>query len=71
MEWAGSGDDGHATRQSFPTGDYRAWAFDDLSNVPYAEDDWMTQNAGPGEKVTVTKAGTANVTLKQMVVPPQ
>ena len=34
--------------------------------VPYAEDDWMAQNAGSGEKVTVTSGGAANVTLKRI-----
>jgi len=63
-----SGDDGHAVQKTFPVGEYKAWAFDDL-NVPYAEDEWMTQNAGPGEKVIVTSGGAANVTLKRIAVP--
>lgn len=62
------GDDGHATNPGMPTGEYRAWAFDNL-NVPYAEDDWMAQNAGSGEKVTITTGGNAIVTLKRIAAP--
>lgn len=64
-----SGDDGHATNATMPTGEYRAWAFDNLSTVPYGEEDWMSQNAGSGEKVTVTSAGSTSVTLKRIMAP--
>ena len=64
-----AGDDGHATNPSMPAGEYRAWAFDNLNTVPYAEDDWMSHNAGPGEKVTVMAAGNASVTLKRIAAP--
>jgi len=61
--------DGHATKHGVPAGEYKAWAFDDISNVPWAEDDWMTQNAGPAQKVTVTLGNTASVTLTRIVAP--
>ena len=64
-----SGDDGHATNTTMPVGDYRAWAFDNLNTVPYGEEDWMSQNAGAGEKVTVTSAGSTSVTLKRIAAP--
>jgi len=54
-----SGDDGHAKGGNIPPGDYRAWAFEDIDSVPYAEPDWMARNAGAGEKVTVTSGGAA------------
>jgi hypothetical protein len=60
-----SGDDGHAKEENIPPGEYRAWAFDDIDSVPYAEPDWMARNAGAGEKVTVTTGGTANISLKK------
>ena len=59
----------HATNATMPTGEYRAWAFDNLSTVPYGEEDWMSQNAGSGEKVTVTSAGSTSVTLKRITAP--
>jgi hypothetical protein len=63
------GDDGHAKQQNFPTGEYRVWAFDNPLTVPYAEEQWMSQNAGPAEKVTVTSAGTATATVKRIIAP--
>jgi hypothetical protein len=64
-----AGEDGNATRQGIPSGEYKAWAFDDITNVPWAEDDWMTQHAGAAQQVTITNAGTTNVTLKRMAAP--
>jgi hypothetical protein len=64
-----SGDDGHAVQKNIPTGEYLAWAFDNLAAVPYAEGEWMNQNAGSGEKVSVTSAGNATLTLKRMTAP--
>jgi hypothetical protein len=66
-----SGDDGHATNQTIPVGEYRVWAFDDLSAVPFNEEDWMNQNAGPGERITVASGGSANVTVKRITAPAQ
>jgi len=63
-----SGNDGHAKDENIPPGEYRAWAFGDIDSVPYAEPDWMARNAGPGEKVTVTVGGTANIALKKTTV---
>ena len=51
-----AGDDGHATRKNVPAGEYKAWAFDNINTVPYADDQWMTQNAGPGERVIIASA---------------
>jgi len=64
-----SGDDGHATQKNLPTGDYRAWAFDNFNTVPYAEENWMNQNAGSGEKVTITSGGNATLTLRRLTAP--
>jgi hypothetical protein len=64
-----SGDDGHAIQKNVPTGEYRAWAFDNLATVPYAEEDWMNQNAGPGEKVTITSGGATTLTVKRQPAP--
>ncbi len=64
-----SGDDGHVSAKNVPTGEYRAWAFDNINAVPYAEEDWMTRNAGAAEVVNVTSGGSAAVTLKMNIAP--
>jgi len=60
---------GYVEKQGVPPGAYKVWAFDDITNVPWADDEWMAQNAGPGEKVTVTLGETANVTVKITAAP--
>jgi hypothetical protein len=65
-----AGDDGVVSMQNVPSGEYSAWAFDDLSQVPWNEDDWMAQHAGAPVRVTVSKsAGAAAVTLKRIAAP--
>lgn len=64
-----AGDDGKATRDGLPAGQYRAWAFDDIRNVPYNEDEWMAQHAGPSQSVTISASGAANITLKRIAAP--
>ena len=67
-----AGDDGVATILSVPSGDYSAWAFDNLSQVPWNEDDWMAQHAGSPVHVTISKtAAAAPVTLKRITAPAQ
>jgi hypothetical protein len=60
-----TGPDGHAIKHGVPPGEYRVWAFEDIENVPWAEEAWMSQNAGAGEKVSVTLGSVANVTAKR------
>jgi hypothetical protein len=64
-----AGDDGKASRDGLPTGQYRAWAFDDTRNVPYNEDEWMTQHAGPATSVSISASGSVNVTVKRVTAP--
>jgi hypothetical protein len=65
-----AGDDGVATIPSVPSGEYSAWAFDNISQVPWNEDDWMAQHAGSPVHVTVSKtAAAAPVTLKRITAP--
>jgi hypothetical protein len=65
-----AGDDGVATIESVPSGEYSAWAFDNISQVPWNEDDWMAQHAGSPVHVTISKtAGAAPVTLKRTTAP--
>ena len=67
-----AGDDGVATIQSVPSGEYSAWAFDNISQVPWNENDWMTQHAGSPVHVTISKtAAAAPVTLKRITAPAQ
>ena len=67
-----AGDDGVVTIQSVPGGEYSAWAFDNISQVPWNEDDWMARNAGSPVHVTISKtAAAAPVTLKRIAAPAQ
>jgi len=67
-----AGDDGVATIQGVPSGEYSAWAFDNISQVPWNEDDWMAQHAGSPVHVTISRtAAAAPVTLKRMTAPAQ
>lgn len=66
-----AGDDGVATLQNVPSGDYSAWAFDNLSDVPWNEDDWMAQHAGAPVHVSISKTSSAPVTLKRITAPAQ
>jgi hypothetical protein len=62
-----AGDDGAVSIQNVPSGEYSVWAFDDISQVPWNEDAWMTQHAGAPVHVTISKsAGAAAVTLKRI-----
>ncbi len=67
-----AGDDGVATMQNIPSGEYSAWAFDNISQVPWNEADWMNQHAGSPVRVTISKtAAAAPVTLKRITAPAQ
>jgi hypothetical protein len=60
---------GYVEKQGVPPGEYKVWAFDDLSTVPWADDEWMAQNAGPGEKVTVVSGEIANAAVTVTAAP--
>jgi hypothetical protein len=67
-----AGDDGVVTIQSVPSGEYSAWAFDDIQQVPWNENDWLAQHAGAPVHVTISKtANAAPVTLKRIAAPAQ
>lgn len=60
---------GSVEKRGIPPGQYRVWAFDDLTNVPWADEEWMAQNAGPGEKVTVVSGEIVNTTVTAVQAP--
>jgi hypothetical protein len=66
-----AGDDGVVSMQNVPSGEYSAWAFDNISQVPWNEADWMTQHAGAPVHVTISKTAGSAVTLKRIAAPPQ
>ncbi|HVW08523.1 MAG TPA: carboxypeptidase-like regulatory domain-containing protein [Bryobacteraceae bacterium] len=67
-----AGHDGVVSIENVPTGDYSVWAFDNMTDVPWNEDDWMARNAGSPIRVTISKtAGAAPVTLKRITAPAQ
>jgi hypothetical protein len=68
---ARAGDDGSAQLQNVPSGDYSAWAFDDITQVPWNDTEWMRQHAGAPVHITISRTGSAPLTLKRLIAPPQ
>jgi len=58
-----TGADGHFTLRNLAPGDYRVYAWDDSSQVEYADADWMRRHAGASQTVTVTGGQTAPAKL--------
>jgi len=63
------GADGHAKIAGLAPGDYRAYAWNDVQQVEYANPDWMQQNGRAGVPVTIAAGQTAQITLKQQIAP--
>jgi protocatechuate 3,4-dioxygenase beta subunit len=66
---AASGADGHVKMQGLAPGDYRIYAWEDVSQVEYADADWMKRYGGNGVAVTVEAGRTEQVTVKRQAVP--
>jgi len=64
-----SQDDGTVNMRNIPAGPCRAWAFDESSEVEYADADWMRRYAGSGTDVNITSGSAAQVSLVRRVVP--
>jgi hypothetical protein len=60
---------GYVEKHGVPPGEYKIWAFDDITTVPWADDEWMAQNAGTGGKVTVVQGEIANATVTMTAAP--
>lgn len=60
---------GHFKMQNVPPGDYTIYAWNDLSQVPYADAEWMRRNASAGMPVTVTASQSVQVKLTRQTVP--
>jgi hypothetical protein len=60
---------GHFKLQNLAPGDYKAYAWDDSSQVPYADADWMGRYAGAGTDVSVASGQSAQVKLTLQDVP--
>jgi hypothetical protein len=58
-----SQEDGKATIRNVPAGSCKAWAFDRDNEVEYADEDWMSHNAGIGMDVTIATGSGGQVTL--------
>ncbi len=59
---------GHFKIEGLPPGDYKAYAWDDLTNVEYGNPDWMQLHAN-GVSVTVEPGQTAQVKLTRQTAP--
>jgi hypothetical protein len=68
---AATAPDGHIKLQALAPGDYRIYAWDDASQVEYADADWMQRYGGGGVSVSLQAGQTAQVTVKQQAVPTQ
>jgi hypothetical protein len=64
-----SQDDGAVTVQNVPAGPCKVWAFDDISNVEYADDDWMRRYAGGAADVTIMNGSPAQISLVRRIAP--
>jgi hypothetical protein len=64
-----SSPDGHFKVSGLAPGDYRVFAWDDFTQVEYADPDWMRRNSGSGVAVSVTAGQTVDVKLVQAKVP--
>jgi hypothetical protein len=60
---------GYVEKHGVPPGEYKVWAFDDISTIPWADSEWMAQNAGPGKHVTVKLGEMASVTVTRVTAP--
>ena len=67
---AGLGPDGHFRIQNIGPGDYRVYAWDNLNEVEFADQDWMKRHGGYGQSVTVAPGQTATVKLTIAAVGP-
>jgi hypothetical protein len=62
---------GHYKIQNVAPGDYMLYAWDDPTQVQYAEPDWMRRYGTGGVPVSVTAGQTAQIKLTRQLVPPQ
>jgi hypothetical protein len=66
-----TGPDGHFRMANLAPGDYRIYAWDDFSQVEYADADWMRRNGGRGQTVSVQAGSAAPLKLQLgLTVPP-
>ncbi len=64
-----SSPDGHAHRHGLPAGAYRAWAFEDASLIPWAEEDFQAQFDSAAQKLEVKAGETLAATLTRLATP--
>lgn len=60
---------GHFKFQNLAPGDYAVYAWDDINQVEYADQDWMRRYGGSGTAVTVSAGQNTQVKLTQQKVP--
>jgi Carboxypeptidase regulatory-like domain len=58
-----SGADGHFRIANLTPGDYRIYAWDDITQVEYADAEWMKRQGGKGQSVTISPGQTASLKL--------
>lgn len=60
---------GHFKLQNLAPGDYKIYAWDDPTQVPYADTEWMRRYGGSGTDVSVASGQSSQVKLTQQNVP--
>jgi len=59
-----TGTDGHFRIANLAPGDYRIYAWDDITQVEYADSEWMKHQGGNGQSMTVSPGQTASLKLE-------
>jgi hypothetical protein len=65
-----SGPDGHFRIQNIAPGNYRIYAWDNVTDAEFADEGWMKRHGGYGQSVTVASGQTATVELTVAAVGP-
>ncbi len=58
------GADGRFQLANLAPGDYRIYAWDDITQVEYADSEWMKRQGGKGQSVTISPGQTASLKLE-------
>lgn len=62
---------GHFMLQNIAPGDYTIYAWDDPTQVQYADPDWMRRNGAGGTAITVAAGQSQQIKLAEQSVPPE
>jgi len=61
---------GHGKVERLPVGNYKIWAYDDLTDIAWAENNWLATKGGPPAMVTIRRGQATNVTITRIHAEP-